>query len=107
MEEKNFKNIVVIKNLPSNIVDEAIVVLKHNKVKLPEYVSSKDNKEKNNNSKDYILKEAQMVILDYLKKIETPNVKNTKNNKTLEKKCKRLQISTFLLAVIAIISAMF
>ena len=41
MEENNLKNIVVLKNLPSNIVEEAIVVLKGNKIKLPEHIESK------------------------------------------------------------------
>ena len=31
MESSNMKNMVVLKNLPSNIVDEAIIVLKTNK----------------------------------------------------------------------------
>lgn len=31
METSNMKNIVVLKNLPSNIVEEAIVILKGNK----------------------------------------------------------------------------
>ena len=31
MEASNLKNMVVLKNLPSNIVDEAIIVLKTNK----------------------------------------------------------------------------
>ena len=31
METSNMKNMVVLKNLPSNIVDEAIIVLKSNK----------------------------------------------------------------------------
>ena len=30
MEENNMKNIVVLKDLPSNLVDEAIVVFKQN-----------------------------------------------------------------------------
>ena len=31
MEDSKLKNMVVLKNLPSNIVDEAIIVLKSNK----------------------------------------------------------------------------
>ena len=31
MKDSNLKNIVVLKNLPSNIVEEAFVVLKSNK----------------------------------------------------------------------------
>lgn len=31
MEQNNLKNIIVLKDLPSNIVEEAIVILKTNK----------------------------------------------------------------------------
>lgn len=31
MDVSNMKNIIVLKNLPSNLVEEAIVVLKENK----------------------------------------------------------------------------
>ena len=31
MEASNLKNMVVLKNLPSNIVDEAIIILKNSK----------------------------------------------------------------------------
>ena len=31
MQEGNFKNTVVLKNIPSNIIEEAIIVLKENK----------------------------------------------------------------------------
>lgn len=31
MEKSNMKNMLVLKNLPSNIVDEAIIILKENK----------------------------------------------------------------------------
>ena len=33
MDISNMKNMVVLKNLPSNIVDEAIVILKNNQDK--------------------------------------------------------------------------
>ena len=39
MEVSNMKNIVVLKNLPSNIVEEAIIILKTNKeAKRLEYI---------------------------------------------------------------------
>ena len=64
------KNIVVLKNLPSNIVDEAIVVLKPNKkAKQIQHIEklSKSEKNKKEDSGAYIVKEAQMVISNYLK----------------------------------------
>ena len=84
------KNIVVLKNLPSNIVEEAIVVLKGNKVKLPENKDKgNDNKEKTN---DYILKEAEMVISNYLSKVENRGLIGKKKNKGIEKKYKILKL---------------
>ena len=107
MEDNKLKNIVVLKNLPSNIVDEAIVVLKHNKVKLPEYSSNENVKNNKENSKDYILNEAQMVLSDYFEKLEPQKKSSKKANVYLEKKCKRLQICMFVLAFIAIAGIIF
>ena len=71
MDISNMKNMVVLKNLPSNIVDEAIVILKSNKkIKKLEYAESKLNNSKNNNenknnNNDYIVNEAEMIISNY------------------------------------------
>ena len=96
MNTGNLKNIVVLKDLPSNLVEEAIVVLKENQ-KIPKLEpASTDKKESNSepqkikNSKDYIIKEAQMLISEYISKIES---KNKKENQSIQKlnKCKRLK----------------
>lgn len=43
MDVSNMKNIIVLKNLPSNLVEEAIVVLKENKkVKRYQYADSEN-----------------------------------------------------------------
>ena len=66
MNIESMKNMVVLKNLPSNIVEEAIVVLKPN-VKLKS-LDLAENKAKNKkgeskyNSKRYIINEAEMVV---------------------------------------------
>ena len=46
METSNLKNMVVLKNLPSNIVDEAIIVLKTNKKAKKLQKIEKNNKRK-------------------------------------------------------------
>ena len=60
MEASNLKNMVVLKNLPSNIVDEAIIILKNSKKikKLEKVENNKttNKKEKQTTQKDYILK---------------------------------------------------
>lgn len=97
MEENKMKNIVVLKNLPSNLVEEAIVVLKQNKIKLPEYVEKRtDTNITKAKSKEYILKEAEMIVSNYLSKIENNNkISKKKNENGIHKKYKRLQWITF------------
>ena len=80
MEASKLKNIVVLKNLPSNIVDEAIVVLKTNKKvkkfqKIEQSMTIKKN-ETDKKDKDYILKEAEMLLNDYISKVENKDKKN-------------------------------
>ena len=74
MESSNMKNIVVLKNIPSNMVDEAIIILKQTqKVKQKELIERRINSEYeliNQKPKDYILKEAEMLVNDYVNKIE-------------------------------------
>lgn len=74
METSNMKNMVVLKNLPSNLVEEAIVILKSSKkVKNLEKID-KNNKLEETKSikkeKDYVLKEAEMLVSSYISKIE-------------------------------------
>lgn len=109
MEDK-MKNIVVLKNLPSNIVEEAIVILKGDKRKIEcikKHIKSNSLKgEKSvNKPKDYIVKEAEMVISNYISNIENQKiVKNKKDTKKLEKRYKRMQIATILMFIALIIS---
>lgn len=99
MDTENMKNMVVLKNLPSNIVDEAIVILKPNiNLKILNKIEKKSNKnEKMENSKKYIINEAEMLISNYIDKIERDKRNQIKVNKKIENKCKRLKtISVFL-----------
>lgn len=89
METSKMKNMVVLKNLPSNLVEEAIVILKSSKkVKKLEKVEKKYKTEAIENKKrekDYILKEAEMLITGYISKLENKQeekkVQQIKNNK--------------------------
>ena len=99
MDIENMKNMVVLKNLPSNIVEEAIVIFKPNvKVKNSE-VNENNKKVKTENSKKYILNEAEMIIGNYISKIETDNNKKMKANKIIEDKYKRLKIVSAFLGI--------
>jgi hypothetical protein len=93
MQKNNMKNIVVLKNLPSNIVDEAIVILKANKnAKKFQYVESNTSVdfEESRKSSDYVIREAEAVIANYISKIEN-NKKMRYKNRDFNRKYNRLK----------------
>ena len=109
MEASNLKNMVVLKNLPSNIVDEAIIILKNSKKikKLEKVENNKttNKKEKQTTQKDYILKEAEMLVNSYVSKIENKEDKKFEDNKMQQKykKIKKYSIITTIIGVIEFI----
>ena len=104
MDTSNMKNIVVLKNLPSNIVEEAIVILKSN-AKVKNINKKKENvkvvAKGKTNSKDYIIKEAESVIASYISSVEKPK-QLEQINKNLRKKYERVKKLTAFFAVIAV-----
>ena len=108
MEASKLKNMVVIKNLPSNIVDEAIIVLKTRK-KIKKLQKIEQNRktsvnESTKKDKDYILKEAEMLVNDYISKIES-NDKKDIFNKDLKEKYKKLKKYSIAMTITCIIQA--
>lgn len=91
MNNLDMKNIIVLKDLPSNIIDEAIVILKDNKIK---------KREKSEDANDFmntnVISEAQNVISEYIERLERPK-KERQNEKKLLLKYKKLQIFSILL----------
>lgn len=67
---ENLRNIVILKNLPSNLIEEAFVVLKKNqRVKNLEHVDNyKDFVSEKNGEDDneFIIKEAELLIENYI-----------------------------------------
>ena len=113
MNTSNMKNIVILKELPSNLVEEAIIFLKENKnvkklnlvdneinVKLEKEKYLKTNKKIE--SKKYIIDEAQMVISDYISKIENRN--KNESYKKINKKYKKVKKINSILTVCLLIS---
>lgn len=98
MNNLDMKNIIVLKDLPSNIIDEAIVILKDNKIKKSEKIG---------NSNEYmntsIINEAQNVIAEYIEKLERPK-REKQNERKLLLKYKKLQILTVLVTGMMAIS---
>lgn len=105
MDTEKMKNMMVLKNLPSNIIDEAIVILKPN-VKLKSLdlaenkKSEKENKESLKNDKKYIIDEAEMILNNYMSQIEKEKNSSLKINKKIENKYKRLKAIAILLGVL-------
>ena len=103
MDNNQMKNIVVLKNLPSNLVEEAIVILKSRKnVKKLEYIDKKENRKKDDKNKnDYIIREAECVISNYINLIERKDKKE--DNEKINKKYKRLKIYSIIVTLFLIL----
>lgn len=113
METSKLKNMVVLRNLPSNIVDEAIIILKANKkVKKLQKVEQNRKAQVNENTKkdkEYILKEAEMLVNSYITKIESNDKKEIFNKQAKEKynTLKKYAILTTVLCVLQAIVIIF
>ena len=83
METSKMKNMVVLKNLPSNMIEEAIVIFKENsKIKAKDVINKSNQLSQiQGKSKDIIFKEAEMLVNDYVKRVES-----SKNKKIFDKK---------------------
>lgn len=83
METSKMKNMVVLKNLPSNMIEEAIVIFKENsKIKAKDVINKSNQlSQVQGKSKDIIFKEAEMLVNDYMKRVES-----SKNRKIFDKK---------------------
>ena len=103
----DMKNMIVLKNLPSNLVEEAIIILKeNNKIHKYQTVASKKKNMEEEDKTGYIVKDAEMVIKSYLDRIENNSPKKERSIKKLEKKYKnsiRLNLFLFLTTVVGII----
>lgn len=112
METSNLKNMVVLKNLPSNLVEEAIIILKQNKkVKKLEKIENSSNRREESKKvkpqeKDYILKEAEMLVNQYISKVEKSKEKEVFNKKIKQKyqKVKRYAWVVTAIAVVELIA---
>ncbi len=101
MDIEKMKNIVVLKNIPSNMIEEAFVVLKDNvKIHKEECVGNSkplDNKDEKVKDGNYVVKEAELIVSEYIKKLEKKEIKESKETKKLKEKCKKLKYMAILL----------
>jgi len=75
MNVSHMKNIIVLKDLPSNLVDEAIVILKSgSKIKNKEIVDTKAHQgnfeDMSDGNYETAIKEAEFLVENYMNKIE-------------------------------------
>ena len=99
METSNLKNTVILKSVPSNIIEEAIIVLKKG-IKIKE-CQMQNNAEKN----DHIIKEAEMIINEYCERVENSKKKDKLIKKIQRKyaKAKKILIIASIISVIEMI----
>ena len=107
MESSDMKNMVVLKNLPSNMVEEAIIIFKETQRVKEKEVIDKSNKiafeEIQPKSREYILKEAEMLVTDYINKIENKG-KETKGERDIKMKYKKLKQYSIVSTILFVIS---
>ena len=108
MEKSQMKNMVVLKNLPSNLIEEAIVVFKTVKsAKEFQYIDKIEimkNEQNKKNTKDYMVHEAESVISNYIKTNEKKNKKNEVSK--INQKYKKLKLYSIGISI-AFVVALF
>lgn len=133
MKTDVMKNVIILKNLPSNLIDEAIVIVKDKKkikdINYSEFIkdggekfSSSANRQTSNRviqgymkeedlkkledtkkeERKYVIKEAEIVVTNYLSKID--NKMPEKKIKRLERSYKRAKKMSIILGIISAIS---
>ena len=107
MNQSGLKNMVVLKNLPSNLIEEAIIVLKSNmNVKQIEKIDKNKVKEESKEKvkeRDYIQKEAEMLISNYIKRLEDRKKEKIENRKQENKKYLKLKKYSIIVTVLLVI----
>ncbi|MBR2744853.1 MAG: hypothetical protein IKE01_06145 [Clostridia bacterium] len=93
------KNMIRIKDVPSNTIEEAIIILKENKraKKHEGYSKFKSNKKDD----DYVIKEAELIISDYL------NDSGIEKKHNYKRKIKWLRATNISLVLFLILSMIF
>ena len=133
MSKENTRNVIILKNLPSNLVDEAIIVVKDKK-KIENYMKESEYKDvinyKTGNNgviygdmnteylkkienikkedRKYVIKEAEIVVSNYIKRIED-NLEDKKVDRLRKsyKKTRKLNVFLAITTAISILFAIF
>lgn len=99
MNNTSMKNMVVLRDLPSNLIEEAIVIFKPN-VNLNKYQEESKNIKTSVQTmkKEFVIREAELVISNYISNLEKPK-QLERANKQLIAKCKRTKILSIFLGI--------
>lgn len=97
MQKNKLNNVIVLKEISSNIVEEAIVVLKPNITLNQEESIETKNPQKRIDKKYMIINEAEDVIKNHILQIQDKS--KVKDNEKLERKYKKLKKMSILLAI--------
>ena len=96
------KNTIVLKDIKSNLVEEAIIVFKENvKIKEKQLIKGDDKKEQLEEIDNIAIKEAENVISDYVEEFEEEQKRNLQKSKM--KILMAINITLVVLLVVAII----
>lgn len=121
MHKDDIKNIIILKNLPSNLIDEAIMVVKDKSKDLnykdlmgngrdsnvsnsvvQGYMNSEDLKKIEKIRKEdrkYVIKEAELVVSNYIIALD-----KSARDKKIKNKYKRMKITNLILGATTLIS---
>lgn len=102
MNESKMKNMVILKNLPSNIVEEAYVILKPNKNFRTSGTKQEGSSERI--TADYVVKEAEIVVNNYLEKIEEKKHIKSIEIEKIKRKYSKMKKASLILAGILILN---
>ncbi len=96
---EGLKNIVVLKNLPSNIIEEAFIIVKEN-FKIEKVEINNKGEKRISSKKGYVIKEAEEIIKNYEKEAQKESEENIITE--IQIKYKKLKVFTFWLGAVAL-----
>lgn len=107
MEKCKMKNVVVLRNLPSNLIEEAFVVVKSKKVarSLERIDGKNENIDRKNKDDGYIVREAESVLSSYVSLVEKKDDKKVELG--IKERYNVMKIYSILVTMAFIIAVIF
>ena len=107
MEKCKMKNVVVLRNLPSNLIEEAFVVVKSKNVarSLERIDGKNENIDRKNKDDGYIVREAESVLSSYVSLVEKKDDKKVELG--IKERYNVMKIYSILVTMAFIIAVIF